>query len=57
MHDEAPAGAMCEHEGQHYKIGLNGKVFAYRNGDWVSSKNLTASEVKLESEIKRRPKR
>ena len=32
-------------EGQNYKIGLHGKVFAQRDDEWVLSTNFTPEDI------------
>ena len=32
-------------DGQTYKVGARGKVYALRHGDWVQSDNFTPDEI------------
>lgn len=36
---------VIEIDGQKYKIGDHGKVFLWRDGEWVFTKNYTAKEL------------
>lgn len=45
-----PKGTLCRINGQCYKVGLHGKPFVHRDGDWVSTINYTAGEIVMRYE-------